>query len=82
LYQWGRAKDGHESRDSGITKTLASSITPATTTQNIIWFQRGTTEWVKKHKQPSTTAINFTHTFHGEGQQLYQYQQHDQLPFT
>ena len=36
-----------------------------TTTQNIIWFQRGTTEWVKQHKQPSTTAINFTHTFHG-----------------
>ncbi len=30
LYQWGRAKDGHESRTSGTTETLASSITPAT----------------------------------------------------
>jgi hypothetical protein len=27
LYQWGRAKDGHESRTSGTTETLASSIT-------------------------------------------------------
>jgi hypothetical protein len=27
LYQWGRAKDGHESRGSGATTTLASSIT-------------------------------------------------------
>lgn len=36
-----------------------------TTTHNIIWFQRGTTEWIEQHKQPSTTAINFTHTFHG-----------------
>ena len=32
LYQWGRAKDGHESSDSGATKTLANSITPATNT--------------------------------------------------
>ncbi|CAC9436476.1 hypothetical protein [uncultured Gammaproteobacteria bacterium] len=36
LYQWGRAKDGHESRGSGATTTLASSITPATTTFIII----------------------------------------------
>ncbi|CAC9433405.1 hypothetical protein [uncultured Gammaproteobacteria bacterium] len=27
LYQWGRAKDGHESRTSGTTTTRASSIT-------------------------------------------------------
>ncbi len=32
LYQWGRAKDGHESSDSGATTTLANSITPATNT--------------------------------------------------
>ncbi|WP_139699079.1 inverse autotransporter beta domain-containing protein, partial [bacterium endosymbiont of Bathymodiolus sp. 5 South] len=44
LYQWGRAKDGHESRDSGITKTLASSITPATTT--LIISQRVPGDWV------------------------------------
>jgi hypothetical protein len=28
LYQWGRAADGHESRTSGITSTLATSDTP------------------------------------------------------
>jgi hypothetical protein len=28
LYQWGRAKDGHESRGSGATTTLASSTPP------------------------------------------------------
>ena len=30
LYQWGRAKDGHESRTSGETTTRVSSITPTT----------------------------------------------------
>ncbi len=29
LYQWGRNDDGHESRTSGITATLATTITPA-----------------------------------------------------
>jgi len=28
LYQWGRAADGHESRTSGTTSTLATSDTP------------------------------------------------------
>jgi uncharacterized protein (TIGR02145 family) len=28
LYQWGRAADGHEKRNSGITSTLSSSDTP------------------------------------------------------
>jgi uncharacterized protein (TIGR02145 family) len=28
MYQWGRAKDGHESRTSDTTLTLATSITP------------------------------------------------------
>ena len=30
LYQWGRAKDGHESRTSGNKAILATTITPAT----------------------------------------------------
>jgi uncharacterized protein (TIGR02145 family) len=32
LYQWGRAADGHESRSSGSTTTLATTITPGTST--------------------------------------------------
>jgi len=32
LYQWGRNDDGHESRTSSNTTTLASSITPGTST--------------------------------------------------
>ena len=32
LYQWGRATDGHESRTSGTTATLATTITPGTNT--------------------------------------------------
>ena len=32
LYQWGRGNDGHQSRASGATATLASTITPATNT--------------------------------------------------
>ncbi|CAC9499648.1 hypothetical protein [uncultured Gammaproteobacteria bacterium] len=32
LYQWGRAADGHESRTSATTRTLASNITPGTNT--------------------------------------------------
>lgn len=28
LYQWGRAADGHEKRNSGISSTLSSSNTP------------------------------------------------------
>jgi hypothetical protein len=31
LYQWGRAKDGHESEGSGTITTSAASITPPTT---------------------------------------------------
>lgn len=32
LYQWGRATDGHESRTSNTTTTLASTITPGANT--------------------------------------------------
>jgi uncharacterized protein (TIGR02145 family) len=32
LYQWGRAADGHESRTSATTATLATTITPGTNT--------------------------------------------------
>ncbi|CAC9427785.1 hypothetical protein [uncultured Gammaproteobacteria bacterium] len=32
LYQWGRATDGHESRTSGTTTTMATTITPGTNT--------------------------------------------------
>ena len=32
LYQWGRAADGHESRTSGTTTTMATTITPGTNT--------------------------------------------------
>jgi uncharacterized protein (TIGR02145 family) len=32
VYQWGRNDDGHESRSSAVTTTLASTITPGTDT--------------------------------------------------
>ena len=40
LYQWGRAADGHESRTSATTRTLASNITPGTNT-----FITGSSDW-------------------------------------
>jgi hypothetical protein len=36
-----------------------------TTTQNIIWFQRGTSDWVEENKQSLTTKRIFSTTFLG-----------------
>jgi hypothetical protein len=48
-YQWGRAKDGHESSTSDTTKTRASSITTPAPNKFIINQQRGPIppDWAK-----------------------------------
>ncbi|CAC9999732.1 hypothetical protein [uncultured Gammaproteobacteria bacterium] len=48
-YQWGRAKDGHESSTSDTTKTRASSITTPAPNKFIINQDKGSTprDWAK-----------------------------------
>ena len=50
LYQWGRAKDGHQLRTSAITATLASVDKPATS--DFITSKTGTQDW--RNPQNST----------------------------
>jgi len=50
LYQWGRAKDGHQLRTSAITPTLASVDKPATS--DFITIKTGTQDW--RNPQNST----------------------------
>jgi hypothetical protein len=47
LYQWGRAKDGHESRTSGTTEILASSITTPAPNKFILDQSIGVRDWIK-----------------------------------
>ena len=50
LYQWGRAKDGHQLRTSAATPTLASVDKPATS--DFITIKTGTQDW--RNPQNST----------------------------
>ncbi len=50
LYQWGRAKDGHQLRTSATTPTLASVDKPATS--DFITIKTGTQDW--RNPQNST----------------------------
>jgi uncharacterized protein (TIGR02145 family) len=55
LYQWGRNDDGHESRTSSTTTTLASDITPGTNT-----FITDSADWTSTDSSGSSRTSAWT----------------------